>query len=223
MKTGTREFGIQKPVQILFCKYQDVPLRARDLQKREMVWWDMRAFGLTGTGTLYHSSVRFRQQLNGTENSNLHGFEVHRPSSKGTKLVLQVIKAIIINCTESPHNLVLRITKLSAWNVMANVICEHLMLVPGPHWFLPFIMMSYAPTPQGQPIWASFGKETKIFRFESRHSIISGKQQNLSKQQKLCSNEIQPGKSLCLFPKKRLPKSALIRGISRAVYEFKIW
>ena len=30
-----------------------------------------------------------------TENSNLHGFEVHRPSSKGTKLLLQVIKAII--------------------------------------------------------------------------------------------------------------------------------
>jgi len=30
-----------------------------------------------------------------TENSNLHGFEVHRPSSKGNKLLLQVIKAII--------------------------------------------------------------------------------------------------------------------------------
>ena len=30
-----------------------------------------------------------------TENSNLHGFEAHRPSSKGTKLLLQVIKAII--------------------------------------------------------------------------------------------------------------------------------
>ena len=30
-----------------------------------------------------------------TENSNLRGFEVHRPSSKGTKLLLQVIKAII--------------------------------------------------------------------------------------------------------------------------------
>jgi len=29
------------------------------------------------------------------ENSNLHGFELHRPSSKGTKLLLQVIKAII--------------------------------------------------------------------------------------------------------------------------------
>ena len=30
-----------------------------------------------------------------TENSNLHGFELHRPSSKGTKVLFQVIKAII--------------------------------------------------------------------------------------------------------------------------------
>ena len=30
-----------------------------------------------------------------TENSSLHGFELHRPSSKGTKLLLQVLKAII--------------------------------------------------------------------------------------------------------------------------------
>jgi len=29
-------------------------------------------------------------------NTNLHGFELHRPSSKGTKLLLQVIKTIII-------------------------------------------------------------------------------------------------------------------------------
>jgi len=41
-------------VQILLCKYQDVPLRARNLQKREMVCLDLRAFGVTGTGTLYH-------------------------------------------------------------------------------------------------------------------------------------------------------------------------
>ena len=33
-----------------------------------------------------------------TENSNLHGFELHRPSSKGTKLLLQVIKAINNQC-----------------------------------------------------------------------------------------------------------------------------
>jgi len=30
-----------------------------------------------------------------TENSNLHGFELHRPSSKGTQLLFQVIKANI--------------------------------------------------------------------------------------------------------------------------------
>jgi len=30
-----------------------------------------------------------------TENSNLHGFQLHRPPSKGTKLLFQVIKAII--------------------------------------------------------------------------------------------------------------------------------
>ena len=41
------------------------------------------------------SSVRFQQNPQKTENSNLHGFELHRPSSKGTKLLVQVIQAII--------------------------------------------------------------------------------------------------------------------------------
>jgi len=40
--------------------------------------------------------------LKKTENSNLHGFEVHRPSSKGTKLRLQVIKAIIHQPSRCP-------------------------------------------------------------------------------------------------------------------------
>jgi len=39
------------------------------------------------------SSVRFRQN---PDNSNSHEFELHRPSNKGTKLLLKVIKAIII-------------------------------------------------------------------------------------------------------------------------------
>ena len=39
------------------------------------------------------SSVRFRQK---SDNSNSHEFELHRPSNKGTKLLLKVIKAIII-------------------------------------------------------------------------------------------------------------------------------
>ena len=39
------------------------------------------------------SSVRFRLK---PDNSNAHGFELHRPSNKGTKLLLKVMKAIII-------------------------------------------------------------------------------------------------------------------------------
>ena len=39
------------------------------------------------------SSVRFRQK---PDTSNSHEFELHRPSNKGTKLLLKVIKAIII-------------------------------------------------------------------------------------------------------------------------------
>jgi len=39
------------------------------------------------------SSVRFHSN---TENSNSYRFEVHRPSIKGTELLLKVIKAIII-------------------------------------------------------------------------------------------------------------------------------
>jgi len=37
--------------------------------------------------------VRFRLK---PDNSNSHEFELHRPSNKGTKLLLEVIKAIII-------------------------------------------------------------------------------------------------------------------------------
>ena len=39
------------------------------------------------------SSVRFRSK---PDNSNSNEFELHRPSNKGTKLLLKVIKAIII-------------------------------------------------------------------------------------------------------------------------------
>ena len=39
------------------------------------------------------SSVRFRLK---PDNSNSHEIELHRPSNKGTKLLLKVIKAIII-------------------------------------------------------------------------------------------------------------------------------
>ena len=45
------------------------------------------------------SSVRFRLK---PDNSNSHEFELHRPSNKGTKLLLKVIKAIIIIRVDSP-------------------------------------------------------------------------------------------------------------------------
>ena len=48
--------------------------------------------------SILRSSVRFRQTpppKKTPKNLNLHGFELHRPSSKGTKLLFQVIKAII--------------------------------------------------------------------------------------------------------------------------------
>ena len=43
--------------------------------------------------SIRRSSVRFRLKL---DNSHSHEFELHRPSNKGTKLLLKVIKAIII-------------------------------------------------------------------------------------------------------------------------------
>jgi len=46
-------------------------------------------------------SVRFWQKPQKPQNSNLHGFELHRPSSKGTKMLFQVIKAIINKLTKS--------------------------------------------------------------------------------------------------------------------------
>jgi len=51
--------------------------------------------GLRGL-SIPRSSFRFRQNpKNKTVNSNLHGFELRGPSSKGTKLLFQVVKAII--------------------------------------------------------------------------------------------------------------------------------
>ena len=45
--------------------------------------------------SILRSSVRFRPKIKKKKNSNLHVLEVHRHTSKGTKLLLQVIKAII--------------------------------------------------------------------------------------------------------------------------------
>jgi len=49
--------------------------------------------------------LSFQCRLN-PKNSNSHGFELHRPSIKGTKLLLKVIKVIIIITNQSnPHPL----------------------------------------------------------------------------------------------------------------------
>ena len=44
---------------------------------------------------IHRSSVRFRQKLKKSRTQIYMDFELHRPSSKGSKLLLQVIKAII--------------------------------------------------------------------------------------------------------------------------------
>ena len=46
---------------------------------------------------IYICVYTFRQNSKKTDNSNLRGFEQHRLSSKGTKLLFQVIKTIINN------------------------------------------------------------------------------------------------------------------------------
>jgi len=45
--------------------------------------------------------------------SNLRGFQLHRPSSKGTKLLLQVIKAVINQNHQLLHRHLLRINEFS--------------------------------------------------------------------------------------------------------------
>ena len=56
--------------------------------------WRAEAPGLEPLRLLRaRSSVQFRLK---PKNSNSYGFELHRPSIKGTKLLLKVIKAIII-------------------------------------------------------------------------------------------------------------------------------
>ena len=57
---------------------------------------DLASVGQSEGLLIPRSSVRFRL-IPG--NSNSHEFELHRPSNKGTKLLLKVIKAIIIIIT----------------------------------------------------------------------------------------------------------------------------
>ena len=57
--------------------------------------------------------IRFRQNPQKTENSKLHGFELHRPSSKGTKLLFRVIvrvscaSELFSQCVHFDHFLVI--------------------------------------------------------------------------------------------------------------------
>jgi len=56
-----------------------------------------RPTNVTKTNQCPRSSVRFRLK---PDTSNSHEFELHRPSNKGTKLLLKVIKAIIITTSK---------------------------------------------------------------------------------------------------------------------------
>jgi len=58
----------------------------------------VRAWDCQSRGRLFDSGKKKN------ENSNLHGFEVHRPSSKDTKLLFQVTKTIINQYTERDNN-----------------------------------------------------------------------------------------------------------------------
>jgi len=51
-----------------------------------------------------------------TENSNLHGFELHRPSSKDTKILFQVIQAII-------NQVQIHMDSSSRCDVMVHIFC----------------------------------------------------------------------------------------------------
>jgi len=65
----------------------------------KLIYIDIRddvKLALLVKASIPRSSVRFRQTPKQNENSNLHGFELYRPSSKGTKLLFEVIKAKII-------------------------------------------------------------------------------------------------------------------------------
>ena len=64
------------------------------------------------------SSVRFRQKLKKTEDPNLHWFELHRPSNMGTKLLLQVIKAIIIQSLIPGVDYMFLPTNVLEWNIV---------------------------------------------------------------------------------------------------------
>jgi len=75
------------------------------------------------------------------ENSNLHGFELHRPSSKGTKLLLQVIKAIINQFPIHHCDFI-----IFWWPELSSSTGEHVyLLVPLCTWTLCLCSLSIPP------------------------------------------------------------------------------
>ena len=79
------------------------------------------------------SSVRFRQK---PDNSNSHELELHRPSNKGTKLLLKVIKAIVISkqkTYESAYNKLLLQAHCSQVSQCAHA---SVTTAPTPWWVL---------------------------------------------------------------------------------------
>ena len=76
-----------------------------------VLWYDLTckrgSVGQSEGLSIPRSSVRFRLK---SDTSNSHEFELHRPSNKGTKLLLKVIKAIIIIKKES--------CKVELWTTM---------------------------------------------------------------------------------------------------------
>ena len=66
-----------------------------------LFWHCVRNDFLNTIKTKSCGPVNYAAKTKKPENSNLHGFEVHRPSSKGTKLRFQVINAIINQSTQT--------------------------------------------------------------------------------------------------------------------------
>jgi len=61
-------------------------------ERGEYVYYDWKPVDVNDWSNQWSSYDDAKTQK--TENSNLHGFELHRPSNKGTQLMFQVIKAI---------------------------------------------------------------------------------------------------------------------------------
>ena len=79
-----------------------------------------------------NSSVRFRLQ---PDTSNSHEFELHRPSNKGTKLLLKVIQAIIIILPSSYRDYTLATAATACLNTCSSLAgprrwCSKMLLLP---------------------------------------------------------------------------------------------